>query len=249
MNMCKKCGTFLAMPGSEYCASCNPSGLSVTQGQVGTAPQQQAQNISAAGISVGQQQSQAGGGTQQQSFKAGGEGGTSPEVMEKLDEIEKGVKSVQGDMKVVLEQLTQIIDNQIANYEGLSQKMDTLNQRRDELNAQISEYESKGEFDKTDELQQQVQQLRDEIKSLFSNMQDSIDVIAENTVKVLENQEITEEFLKKHLSSDWEKIKDHWHDFKDGKTNKKVLIKNVLKIVGVKAAKKLVSFATAKLLG
>ena len=83
--MCKKCGTFLAMPGSEYCAGCNPSGLTVQQGQVGTGPQQQAQNINASGIIVSQQQSQASGGAQQQSFSQGDEGNTNGRVMEKLE--------------------------------------------------------------------------------------------------------------------------------------------------------------------
>ena len=71
--MCKKCNTYLALQGSDHCASCVPPATNVTQSQTGPRAQQQVQHIQATGIKVDQQQSQASGGSQQQSFMKGGD--------------------------------------------------------------------------------------------------------------------------------------------------------------------------------
>ena len=169
MEMCKKCGTFLAMAGSEYCAGCNPLGLTVQQGQVGTGEQQQAQNINASGIAVSQQQSQATGGAQQQSFIAEGESKPDKKVMKKLSKMDKRLKHIQDDVELIKEYTAQI--------ELIFDKLDTL----DDLEA----------------------------------------------------------FLKKKLSSDFEKITGAWKDYKAGKIGRGELIKEGIKVIGKTFVKKI----------
>ncbi|MGB5912464.1 MAG: TIR domain-containing protein [Promethearchaeia archaeon] len=232
MKMCKKCNTFLAMQGSDYCATCKPSSLNIGQSQVSNGAQQQAQNISAMGITVSQQQSQASGGSQQESFLSDAVKPKSPEIMTKLSSIEK-------DLKVVKRQQTQILETQLLQYENLTSKLNKLNKRKDELNSTVTQFQSIGDLSKANELQHEIEQLKNEIKEILKNMQESIDIIAENAVKVLENQELTEEFMKEYLASDWDKIRIVWKDYKEGNITKKDFIKKIIKRVGIWGIKKL----------
>ncbi|MHA1150740.1 MAG: tetratricopeptide repeat protein [Promethearchaeota archaeon] len=56
---------------------------------------------------------------------------------------------------------------------------------------------------------------------------------------ILDNQENMEAYLKDHLGSDFEKIKDAWQDYKEGKINKKQLIGQGIKVIGKKFIKKM----------
>jgi len=234
MKMCIKCNSFLAMQGSDYCANCRPAGANIGQSQISEGAQQQAQNIAAMGITVNQQQSQVSGGSQQQSFSSDVEKPEYPEIMDKLSTIEKDVKDVK-------KQTTEIIENQLTHYEDLTNKLENLNRRRDDLNYRVIELQSKGDLDKIDEVRQEIEQLGFEIKSLIMNVQDTVDVIAENAIKVLEKQDLTEEFLKKYLASDWDKIKITWKEYKEGNITKKELIKKIIKTAGIWGVKKLFS--------
>jgi len=232
MKMCIKCNTFLVMQGSDYCATCKPTSLNIGQSQVSNGAQQQAQNISAMGITVSQQQSQVSGGSQQESFLSDAVKQESPEIMTKLTSIEK-------DLKVVKHQQTQIIETQLLQYENLTDKLSMLNKRKEELDSTVSQFESTGDLSKANELQYEIEQIKNEIKEILRNMQESIDIIADNAVKVLENQDLTEEFMKEYLTSDWDKMRIIWKDYKEGNITKKDFIKKIIKRGGIWGLKKL----------
>ena len=158
----------MAMPGSEYCASCNPGGININQGQTGSGAQQQAQNINASGIQMSQHQSQVSGGAQQQGFSVGSKQ-SNKTINKKLSKIDKRLKDVQEDVKLVKKYTSQI--------EQIFDKLETL----DDL----------------------------------------------------------ETFLRNKLSSDFEKIKVSWQDYKSGKITKKELIIRSLKVIGKKFVKKI----------
>ena len=54
---------------------------------------------------------------------------------------------------------------------------------------------------------------------------------------VFDKTENIEEYLKSHLASDFEKIKDAWEDYKEGRITKKELIKIGIKQIGKKFVK------------
>jgi len=215
MKMCIKCNTFLALQGSDYCVNCKPSGTNIGQSQ------------------ISEQQSQVSGGAQQQSFSSDVDKPEKPEIMDKLSTIEKDVKDIK-------KQTTLIIENQLNHYEDLTNKLENLNRRRDNLNYRVIELQSKGDLTKIDEVQQEIEQLGFEIKDLIMNVQDTVDVIAENAIKILEKQDLTEEFLKKYLASDWDKIRISWKEYREGNINKKELIKKIIKTAGILGVKKLI---------
>lgn len=76
----------------------------------------------------------------------------------------------------------------------------------------------------------------DDIKSdteLIKEYSAQIDVI-------LDQQEDMEQYLKDHLASDWEKIKNSYQDYKDGKISRKDLIYQGIKLIGKKFVKNLI---------
>jgi len=58
--------------------------------------------------------------------------------------------------------------------------------------------------------------------------------------QLFDKTENLEEFLKDHLSSDWEKIKNSWQEYKAEKINRKQLIARGLKVIGIKFVKKII---------
>ena len=54
---------------------------------------------------------------------------------------------------------------------------------------------------------------------------------------VLEKTEYVEQYLRKHLGSEWQKIKNTWDDYKKGKIGKRELLKEGLKLIGKKFIK------------
>lgn len=76
----------------------------------------------------------------------------------------------------------------------------------------------------------------------FDDIKSDTELIKEYTSQIetiLEKTEYVEQYLRKHLGSDWEKIKHIWEDYKNGKISKKELIKEGVKILGKKFIKQL----------
>lgn len=231
MKKCKKCNIYLAMPGSDYCASCNPSGMNIYQGQIGSGPQQQAQNIGTAGISVSQQQSQESGGIQQQSFSTG-ENSNKP-VMEKLNDIHRDVKYVKKD-------LSNLVEYQISQYENLRANLEKLTASENQQNMLLKTYKSTGNLQEAEKIQKQIEFLRREIHENFTNLDSQLNDLTETLVNIIEKQDITEEFLRNHLTTDWEYVKDFWREYKSDKIPFKEFIKKTIKVLGSRAGKNLI---------
>ena len=171
MKMCIKCRDSIALPESDFCEGCNPSGISATQKQVGNGPQQQAQSMNTSGISIAQHQTQKTRGSQQQSISTEEVGKSSKEVMTELLKIDQRLENIQEDVGLIKEYTSQI--------ENIFDKLETL--------------------------------------------------------------EDLEEFLRVRLSSDFEKIKKHWQEYKMGKISKHELIIQSIKIIGKKFVKAVLS--------
>ena len=62
----------------------------------------------------------------------------------------------------------------------------------------------------------------------YQGIKEGIKIRALN--EVFDKIEDIEEYLKSHLASEFEKIKNAWQDYKDGKISKRELIKNGLNI-------------------
>ena len=59
---------------------------------------------------------------------------------------------------------------------------------------------------------------------------------------IFDKQVDLEDYLKSHLASDWEKIKDSWQDYKTGIISRKELIKRGIIILGRKFIKSITKF-------
>ena len=69
----------------------------------------------------------------------------------------------------------------------------------------------------------------------LDDIKSDTELIKEYTSQIedlMDKTEDLEAFLIKHLASDFEKIRFAWKDYKEGKINKKGLIKNGIKIIG-----------------
>ncbi len=153
-------------------------------------------------------------------------------VMAGVDRVEDGVERVSEDMKYVIDQLAEVIENQISIHEDLSRRMEKYKAQKVFLENQLEDSSSRGDTEEKTRIQKKLDAILEKIAQSTMEIQESIETLAKNTEKILENQEITEEFLKKHLQSNWEKIKDIFSDYKKGKITKKGLIFEVIKISG-----------------
>jgi len=80
----------------------------------------------------------------------------------------------------------------------------------------------------------------DKTIELLEDFKDNTEIIKIYTEKIeliLDKQEDLEEFLRSHLSTDFEKIKDAWEDYKEEYITKRRLIKEAIKVLGKKFRK------------
>ncbi|TXT55485.1 MAG: hypothetical protein BAJALOKI2v1_670001 [Promethearchaeota archaeon] len=82
----------------------------------------------------------------------------------------------------------------------------------------------------------------DEIKSDTELITEYMPLIEEIFQEVEKLEEI-EVYMKEHLASDWEKIKDAWEEYKTEKIPLKKFLKKTLKVAGKKALKLLSKIA------
>lgn len=90
----------------------------------------------------------------------------------------------------------------------------------------------------------------EKVTDLLKDFSIKLDDIKSNTELIKEYTSLIEEifnkqidleaYLKVHLASDWEKIKDIWQDYKTGKIERKELIKHGIKILGWKFIKSMI---------
>jgi len=80
----------------------------------------------------------------------------------------------------------------------------------------------------------------DKTIELLEDIKDNTEIIkmyAEKIEDILDKQDNLEEYLRSHLSTDFEKIKEAWEDYKEGYITKKGLIKEAIKVLGKKFIK------------
>ena len=169
--------------------------------------------------------------------------GILSELMEALRDVKVDTEVIKKDTQEIIEGLTIIIDNQITKYEKISEEIESIKNTITDIRNNITNLENIGKFEQTGELDKRISELRKELKNLFDQRDNNINIIIENTEKVLQNQNITdsyitnkldelEQYLITHLASDWEKIKEAWENYKKGKIKKKELINLGLKTIG-----------------
>lgn len=81
-----------------------------------------------------------------------------------------------------------------------------------------------------------------EIKTDTELIKDYMPLVEEILTKMEQNKEQLENYLKKYLSTDWEKIKESWQAYKSGEIGKRELIKRGIKGLSSKFIKALISF-------
>ncbi len=179
--------------------------------------------------------------------------GILSEIIEALRDIKVDTEVIKKDTKEIIEELSTIINNQIAIYEKISEEIESTKNVITDIRKKISDLEDIGKFELIGELDNKISELRQELKNLFYRREENINLIVENTEKVLQNQEITdsyirdkfdevEKYLKTHLDSDWEKIRDKWEDYKKGKINKRELLASGLKALSKKFIQLFIKF-------
>nr|MDO8113487.1 hypothetical protein [Candidatus Sigynarchaeota archaeon] len=100
------------------------------------------------------------------------------------------------------------------------------------VKAKVDEHDKSGEFDKAEELEKQVLEMRAEAKKYQAKIDECLDIIAKNVDDMLKHQEITTSTLQTRLSSDWERIKGYWEAYKAKKTTLKEMFKRISSELG-----------------
>jgi len=78
--------------------------------------------------------------------------------------------------------------------------------------------------------------------NLYSNLEILLEDISNDLLEHIKDLDELENFLIDKLGSDYDKIKDIWSDYKNGKIGKKELFKREIKLVGPKALKLIKKF-------
>lgn len=154
--------------------------------------------------------------------------GVFSDIIESLRDIKSDTLEIKEDQKAII----QFIDERMEEIENLTVSMNGIGMTLKQLNEQVIKLESSGEFAQAEQFHDQMSRLRTEMKALFTQSDERLEEVAANLEILLERQEITEAYLKEHLGTDWEKVKDYWQQYKEGKIGKKALLKFGLKIAG-----------------
>lgn len=80
----------------------------------------------------------------------------------------------------------------------------------------------------------------DKTIEILEDIKDNTEIIrtySEKIEDILDKQDDLEEYLRSHLATDFEKIKEAWEDYKEGNITKKGLIKEAIKVLGKKFIK------------
>ena len=80
----------------------------------------------------------------------------------------------------------------------------------------------------------------DKTIEILEDIKDNTEIIRTYSEKIeiiLDKQDDLEDYLRSHLATDFEKIKEAWEDYKEGYITKKGLIKEAIKVLGKKFIK------------
>ncbi|MFX1376959.1 MAG: leucine-rich repeat domain-containing protein [Promethearchaeota archaeon] len=158
-------------------------------------------------------------------------------VIDKFEVLEVGQKDIKETM---INEISKILSNQIAEYDLIEGNNLKLREQINRLQENFDDLEIKGNFEKADEIKQQIDSLRNQFRDAHNQLELKLDEIILNIDQIFDKTDNLEEYLKSHLASDFEKIKDKWHDYKAGKISRKDLIIDSLKVVGMKFIKMII---------
>jgi len=230
MKYCNKCGEKIA-ENAKYCKKCgNISIYSNVQSLISIGQQ----NVYSGGIGVKIEQST-----------------SLDSIQKKLDTLSKdhqkmknNQQSIKGSIKTVSKsqrkwfiELQNFLKSKITRFDDLETIQIELNNKINELRTQMHQLEIEGKNAKSAILENELKQMKMEVKKTFHELQLLSEEILSSLEEFINRYEITEKFLKDHLGSDWEKMKESWKDYRKGLIGKKELLKRGILAGGKKFIK------------
>lgn len=161
--------------------------------------------------------------------------GVLSDVMELAKNIKKDTSEIRKDLRELIEKLDIQMDQYTSIIDAVQDKRNVIRK----LNDNKLDLEMTGESEKATKIGRQITQLSNEVKTLFKQSEKMLNDISSGILDVISQQSLTEEWLRKELESDWDKIKNSWNQYKEGTINKNELIKRGLKGLGKKFLNKL----------
>ncbi|MFX1344988.1 MAG: leucine-rich repeat domain-containing protein [Promethearchaeota archaeon] len=158
-------------------------------------------------------------------------------AIDKFEVLETGQQDIR---ETIINEISKIIDNQITEYDLIEGNNLQLREQISGLQEKFDDLEVKGDFGAADEIKQQIDSLRTQFRDAHNQLELKLDDIILNIDQIFDKTDNLEEYLKSHLASDFEKIKDKWQDYKSGKIGRKELIKEGIKIIGKKFIKMII---------
>ncbi len=222
MRPCKKCKIFLAMPGKDYCSSCYSPKLDITPCPTGIDIPQKSQNITTSNHLVEQYQSEGGNSIQQQSI-------------ETVNVSPREGPPPEKEINEKVNKLTILLENQVKYHEELNRNFKSLKTDQDYFSNLIKEHDSRGDYENSVMFQQHYQELQEKIDSIKLEMLNSLEEITGNALKLFENQEIEEKFLNKCVQLHDGKVKNYLHNYQQGEIDRKDLLSQILKKIGIES--------------
>ena len=173
-------------------------------------------------------------------------------LMGMLSEVMEGLKDVKMDTTAISRQLDKLLANQISQHEALAKSIETISARLKEMSAKVADLESQGDAAQADELNKQVTAMREEMRGLFANQENLIGSIASSIDTVSRNHaDAVDRAFANESGGDWDRVKQSWQEYKDGKRSMKELLASAAKELGKRlgkaALKKIVSILTGGL--
>ncbi|MFX1237435.1 MAG: leucine-rich repeat protein [Promethearchaeota archaeon] len=155
-------------------------------------------------------------------------------AIDKFEVLEVGQEDIK---ETIINEVSKILSNQIAEYDLIEGNNIKLREQINRLQEKFDDLEIKGDFKKADQIKQQIDSLRNQFREAHNQLELKLDDIIVNIDQIFDKTDNLEEYLKSHLASDFEKIKDKWQDYKAGKIGRKELIKDSIKAIGRKFIK------------
>lgn len=177
-----------------------------------------------------------------------------------LSEIMGVLKELKVDTKIIINKVEELrisIENQLKQFDIVSDDINQINNKIDGLRSQITDYENEGNFAYAEKIHDEISELRSALKDLYYKRENQSETIVDNLNKILKNQKISEEifrqrigtleqYLYDHLDTDLEKWKKIWEEYKKKNIGKSELIKKSLRLVGPKFIKLLLKLIIFK---
>ncbi len=164
-------------------------------------------------------------------------GHTSPQ---RIEEIRKIIEDLlfEGELNARIRQDTLVFSKPMA--------IETVNILGEIKDDTVVIKEDTSNLDLLNDIKSDTSKIKEDTSELYilKDIKDDTELIKEHTSKLedlLENIEEIEIYLKEHLTSDYEKLKNSFKERKQGKISKKELAKRIAKIIGKNALKILIN--------